>query len=276
MASVSFFFLASIPRSHIKKLKTSYLRKTYKNKSVSYQLATKKPHDWKVLRNISEPAYQAILVSEDWDFYHHPGYDLSQIKEAVNESILKRKRLRGASTITQQVVKNLYFNNERSYTRKIKEFFFSMYLDHTLTKKKILEIYLNIIEYGEGLYGIKGAAAYYFSKSTADLTAREGAFLAMLLPSPKKHAQSYNKKRLTPFATRIVKSVLGKMYRAKYLNQYQLEVALSSRFSWEEPYYSGATPSAPSRPKSRVRGPKKESSGKQSAVHIYKSDISRQ
>jgi monofunctional biosynthetic peptidoglycan transglycosylase len=106
-------------------------------------------------------------------------------------------------------------------------------LEKHTSKQKILETYLNIIEYGKGLYGIEQASRYYFKKSAASLTARESAFLAMLLPSPIKYAKSFKNKSLTPFARRIVDSVLLKMRNAGNISEEEYNTQLESRFSWE-------------------------------------------
>ena len=101
-------------------------------------------------------------------------------------------------------------------------------------KDRILATYLNIIEYGDNLYGIKDAAKYYFKKDPAHLSARESAFIAMLLPSPKRYAQSFRKKELTPFASRIINSILFKMRQGGYISSEEYITSLEGRFSWEK------------------------------------------
>ena len=240
---VLFYFLV-IPRSKIDRLSKGFVEvKTTANKA-SYKIVDKKPKGWKTLKEINYTAAHAIVVSEDWDFYNHSGYDLGQVKEAVGDSV-QGKKLRGASTISQQLIKNLFLSNERSMIRKAKELSFTMYMERSVSKEKTLEIYLNIIEYGEGVYGITNAPKHYFNKSPKNLTAREGAFLAMLLPSPKKHAQSFKDKKLTPFANKVVNSILVKLVRAKYLKEEQLAKEKSRSFSWEKggaPKSSGGAP----------------------------------
>lgn len=228
---ILFYFLV-IPRSEIQSLVNGYVEVKTVDKKASYKIVNKKPSGWKSLKEINYTAAHAIVVSEDWDFYNHSGYDLGQVKEAVEDSV-NGKKLRGASTISQQLVKNLFLSNERSFIRKLKELSFTIYMERTLSKEKILEIYLNIIEYGEGIYGINKASKHYFGKAPKTLTAREGAFLAMLLPNPKKHAQSFKEKKLTPYAAKIVKTILEKLVRAKYIKKEQLERELKKRFNWE-------------------------------------------
>jgi monofunctional biosynthetic peptidoglycan transglycosylase len=228
------FYFFVIPRNQIEGLVDKYVDVKVVKNQPQYTIVSKKPSSWKTLKEINYTAAHAIVVSEDWGFYEHNGYDLGQMKEAVEDTVEDGKRLRGASTISQQVVKNLFLTNERSYIRKIKELTYSMYMERSLKKEKILEIYLNIIEYGEGLYGIDNASKKYFKKSSKDLTAREGAFLAMLLPSPKKHAQSFKQKGLTPFAGKVVNSIIDKLARANYIKKEQVPIEKAKSFTWEK------------------------------------------
>ncbi len=230
---VLFYFLV-IPRSEIDGLVENFVDVKVVKNQPQYKIVSKKPANWKTLKEISYVAAHAIVVSEDWGFYQHNGYDLSQMKEAVEDTVEDGKKLRGASTISQQVVKNLFLTNERSYVRKLKELSYSMYMERSLSKEKILEIYLNIIEYGEGLYGINNASKKYFNKSPKNLTAREGAFLAMLLPSPKRHAQSFKEKDLTPFASKVVDSIIDKLARANYIKKEQAPLEKARSFNWEK------------------------------------------
>lgn len=223
-----------IPRGQIDRLEEGFVEVSVVKSKPTYKIVDKKPKSWKSLKQINYTAAHAIVVSEDWDFYNHSGYDLSQIKEAFSDSVGNGKKLRGASTISQQLVKNLFLSNERSFIRKVKELTYTMYMERTLTKEKILEIYLNIIEYGKGVYGIAGASRHYFGEDPKRLTAREGAFLAMLLPSPAKHAQSFKDKKLTPFAKKVIDDILKKLVKAKYLPKEQLKDEKSKGFKWEK------------------------------------------
>ncbi|CAN0055959.1 unnamed protein product, partial [Chrysoparadoxa australica] len=196
-----------------------------------YELVKKKPKSWTSLKEVNYTAVHALVVSEDWAFYDHNGYDLGQIKEAAEEAV-KGERTRGASTISQQVVKNLFLSPEKSITRKAKELMYSTYMERNVSKEKILETYINIAEFGPGIYGIKAASQYYFKKSPKDLTPKEGAFLAMLLPSPVRYGESFREGSLTPFAEKTVNSILDKMVRAKYLKADQAESAKEQNFNW--------------------------------------------
>ncbi|MDO9183184.1 MAG: transglycosylase domain-containing protein [Bacteriovorax sp.] len=192
------------------------------------------PPGWLVLSKISKRLQQAIIVSEDGLFYLHAGYDLEQLRGALKDSFVLKKKMRGASTITQQLAKNLFLSRDKTFGRKGQELILSIMIEKYADKQKILESYLNIIEYGKNLYGIDQAAHFYFNKNALNLTARESAFIAMLLPSPVKYAKSFQKKSLTAFAKRIIDSILLKMRQAGYISESEYQEQLVSRFSWEK------------------------------------------
>lgn len=227
------FLVMTIPFGDIYRLKSDYIEAKYKNGEVEYLITNKKPTLWTNYSAISPNVIHAIVISEDWGFYEHKGIDWNQLQSAFKAHFYHGDDLRGASTITQQLVKNLFLTSDRSYWRKIKEAMISLYIETQLPKRRILELYLNVIEYGEGIYGIRHASKQYFAKSPLTLTAREGAFLAMLLPNPIKYAISYRQKFLTPYAEMMINSILGKMKMARYLSEEELVQEGSSRFSWE-------------------------------------------
>jgi monofunctional biosynthetic peptidoglycan transglycosylase len=198
-----------------------------------YVLSPVKPHHWVRQDQISYEAKWAIVVSEDWAFFEHEGVDLRQLKIVLEESLQEGEFTRGASTITQQVIKNVILSPERTLTRKLKEILLTRELENTLSKEKILEIYLNIVELGKDIYGIYEASYYYFNKHPRNLNAREGAFLAMLLPSPIKYSVSFKEKRLTDFASEQIDSILIKLRQAKVLTEQQRQAELKKRFFWE-------------------------------------------
>ncbi len=198
----------------------------------SYTISKGKPKSWVNLNNISKYLKWSIVFSEDWSFYDHDGIDIEQMKTALEQMVSKR-RFRGASTITQQMVKNVYLSESKTVTRKIHEIILAQKVEKILTKNKILEVYLNVIEYGPGIFGIKAAASHYFKKSPAALNPREGAFLAMLLPSPKKYYVSFQKKCLTKFARSRVRNILRKLRMGKVINADQYVNEIYSKLSWE-------------------------------------------
>jgi monofunctional biosynthetic peptidoglycan transglycosylase len=204
------------------------------NEPPQVELKRVRPPGWVPLASISKHAIGAVLVSEDWAFYSHPGYDLAQIREAMQHDLKTGKFARGASTITQQVVRNVFLSKEKSLWRKLKEVLLAIRLDRTLGKRRTLEIYFNIAEWGPGFFGIGQASQVYFEKSPAELTAREGAFLAMLLPSPRRYSQSFRQKKLSAFAHRSIEAILSKMVRAQVLTDWERDQARMQRLSFEQ------------------------------------------
>lgn len=178
-----------------------------------------RPANWASLGEVSRVAVGAIIVSEDWAFYQHKGYDPNAIKEAIQEDLEEGRFSRGASTITQQVAKNIFLTREKSIWRKIKELMLAVQMERKIGKRRILEMYLNVAEWGEGIYGIRAASGFYFGKSPLQLSAKEGAFLAMLLPSPKRYSQSFRDRSLTRYASKTINSILNKMVKARFLTE---------------------------------------------------------
>ncbi len=133
----------------------------------------------------------AVIVAEDANFYQHEGIDVRAIKNAIRYDLEKKRFARGASTITQQAAKNLYLSREKTITRKIEEIILAKRMERELTKGRILELYLNIVELGPMVFGIGHGARYYFDKPAALLTPRECAFLAAMLPGPQKVYNPY-------------------------------------------------------------------------------------
>lgn len=209
----------------------------YDKKQETYILSSVKPSHWVRLDRISYYARWAIIVSEDWAFYEHQGIDIRQLRIAIEDSIKEGELTRGASTITQQVIKNVVLSPKREISRKLKEIILAYELEKILSKDKILEHYLNLVELGKGIYGIKNASFYYFNKHPKDLNAREGAFLAMLLPSPVKYSQSFYDKKLSAFAKEQINSILIKLRQAHVYDEKERKIQAQKRFFWESDFY---------------------------------------
>ena len=128
----------------------------------------------------------AVLVSEDAGFYLHKGVAFEELDAAVKDNV-KKHRLRGGSTITQQIAKNLFLTREKTLLRKLRELLLAIELDATLSKNRLLEIYFNIVEWAPGVFGITNAANYYFGKTPEELTPMESAYLASIIPGPSKY-----------------------------------------------------------------------------------------
>ena len=140
-------------------------------------------YEWVNLERISPYAAIAVIASEDQQFPFHAGFDLNSIRESVRASE-RGKKLRGASTISQQVAKNLFLWNGRSFVRKGIEAWMTVLIEFTWPKERILEVYLNIVELGKGIYGMEAAARRFYHKPAARLTSSEAAVLAAVLPNP--------------------------------------------------------------------------------------------
>lgn len=142
---------------------------------------------WVPLSHISPFLRRAVIVGEDASFYSHEGFDWKGIKNAAISNIRSGKLRRGGSTITQQLAKNLYLSSNKTLARKMHEAMIARTIEHRLTKKRILEIYLNIVEWGHHVYGAEAAALHHFGKSALELTREEAALLAAMLPSPREY-----------------------------------------------------------------------------------------
>jgi len=138
------------------------------------------------LARVSRHLIAAVVANEDPKFFGHEGIDWTAVKESVESNVKKGRFARGGSTITQQLAKNLYFTTRKSVTRKLREVIVTRWLEEDLTKRRILEVYLNVIEWGDGVYGCEAAAQRYYRKSAADLDATEAAGLAAMIPSPRR------------------------------------------------------------------------------------------
>lgn len=164
----------------------------------------RKSQIWMPIEQISPHLQRAVLAGEDTHFFEHHGFDWDAIEKAWDEAVKEGEReakeegeynpddwippmpsfKRGASTITQQLAKNLYLSEERSLFRKGREAAITYFLERNLSKKRILEIYLNVIEWGDGIYGAEAASRVYFNKSASSLTPQEAAYLSAMIPSP--------------------------------------------------------------------------------------------
>jgi monofunctional biosynthetic peptidoglycan transglycosylase len=142
-------------------------------------------HRWVAWDGISAHAKVAVIAAEDQRFPEHSGFDLDSINDALAD-IERGRRVRGASTISQQVAKNLFLWPGQSWLRKGLEAYFTVLIELLWSKPRILEVYLNIAEFGRGIYGVGAASETFFNKSPANLTAAESALLAAVLPSPKR------------------------------------------------------------------------------------------
>lgn len=150
-----------------------------KRKSISFM--------WVPLSTISPYAAKAVLIAEDDKFWSHEGFDFKAMGEAFEKNLKARRVRAGGSTISQQLVKNLYLSPSKSPVRKIREAILTWRLEHTLSKRRILELYLNVAEWGDGVYGIEAASRHYFGVHASELEPMQAARLASVLPNPRKY-----------------------------------------------------------------------------------------
>lgn len=164
---------------------------------------------WVPLSRISPHLRHAVVAAEDASFFTHEGFDWEGMKDAALYDLEKGELKRGGSTITQQLAKNLYLSSERSLFRKAHEALITRSLEQHLSKERILELYLNVAEWGQGVYGAEAAARHHFKKPAKELTMEEAAWLAAILPSPRR----YDPIRKTTALSRRYERILRRMSR---------------------------------------------------------------
>jgi monofunctional biosynthetic peptidoglycan transglycosylase len=145
----------------------------------------RRQYQWVRYNRISEHLKRAVLVAEDAAFWEHDGIDLDQIQKSLEINREEGRIVRGGSTITQQLAKNLYLSPSKNYIRKLRELFIARRLEAELSKRRILELYLNVIEWGDGVWGAEAAARTHFGKSAGTLSAPEAALLAAAIVNPR-------------------------------------------------------------------------------------------
>jgi monofunctional biosynthetic peptidoglycan transglycosylase len=143
-------------------------------------------HDWEPIENISKQLQLAVICAEDQNFLDHSGFDLEAIKKAY-EGNKKGKRVKGASTISQQTAKNVFLWPQRNWLRKGLEAYFTFLIENLWSKERILEVYLNSIEMGNGVFGAEAASRFWYNKKALNLTSSEAASIAAILPNPRKY-----------------------------------------------------------------------------------------
>lgn len=175
----------------------------------------------------------AVVISEDAGFFLHNGIDFQELNAAVNDNI-QNHRLRGGSTIPQQLAKNLFLSREKTLLRKLREVLLSIELDATLSKERLLEIYFNIVEWAPGIFGIADAAEYYFAKRPEDLTALESAYLASVIPGPSKYHYQFLTKNVSENWYKNLFRLLGIMNTTGHLSDEEYEKALYQTLIFRE------------------------------------------
>ncbi|MCE1225222.1 MAG: transglycosylase domain-containing protein [Geobacteraceae bacterium] len=180
---------------------------------------------WTPTSRIPPEMKWAVILAEDSNFYKHDGVDVKAIKEAIKYDLEKQSMARGASTITQQVAKNVFLSREKTITRKLKEVYLAWRMEQELTKGRILELYLNVVELGPMVYGIGHGSQYYFGKPASAMTPRECAFLAAMLPGPRV---AYNPYRNLGKVLSRSNMILRKLRSKGVISSDELQVALAT------------------------------------------------
>ncbi len=164
-------------------------------------------HHWVPYEQISVHLKRAVIAAEDQKFLDHEGFDVDAIHEAYEKNARSGRIRRGASTISQQLAKNLFLSPPRTYLRKAHEAVMTLMIELVLSKRRILEVYLNVIEWGSGIYGAEAAAQHYYGKAAAELEPEEAARLAAMIPSPR----FYTSNPSTPYLEQRTEILLGEM-----------------------------------------------------------------
>lgn len=176
--------VSSLRKEHFKK--TSFMK--YREKEWSENGEEKRlVHKWVPLKRVSPYLVKAVIIAEDDKFWRHEGFDFKAMERALQTDLQKGKLKAGGSTITQQLAKNLYLSPSKNPVRKMKEAIYTWRLEKALSKRRIIELYVNAAEWGDGIFGIQAAARHYYGKSASALSAMEAARLASVLPNPIRY-----------------------------------------------------------------------------------------
>lgn len=170
---------------------------------------------WVPFEHIPQILKDTVRIAEDAGFYWHKGVDYDELKEAIKKNIQEKKFVRGGSTITQQLAKNLYLSTEKNLSRKIKEYLIARRLEKALSKDRIFELYLNVIEFGPGIFGIDAASQYHFGCSVSDLTLEEIVRLVAVIPKPL----SIDPRGDSPWLRWRCRWLLHKLQLYEYINE---------------------------------------------------------
>jgi monofunctional biosynthetic peptidoglycan transglycosylase len=164
-------------------------------------------HQWQPYERISNSLKRAVVAAEDARFTEHEGVDWEAVQKAYEENVRRGRPVKGGSTISQQLAKNLFLSSERSYLRKAQELAITAMLEFVWDKRRILEVYLNVVEWGDGLFGAEAAARHYYGVPAAQIGPQQAARMAAFLPSPKR----YGRLRAGPFLDRRTEHILRYM-----------------------------------------------------------------
>ena len=229
LGMATFIMLEDLP--HFQEGSFERIQKEAQDNIAQHLKGTQSSQSWVKIENISRELIYAIIMSEDGQFFSHQGVDYDALINALGENIKRREWSLGGSTISQQTIKNIYLTQSKSLYRKLQEIIATRRLEKALTKNQILELYLNLVEFGPNIYGINEAAQYYFNTNGKKLNAAQGAFLAILMPSPRKyHYTIFQNKHLSKRHLRKYKRILQDMRYKDYISPAQHTLYLKWNF----------------------------------------------
>jgi monofunctional biosynthetic peptidoglycan transglycosylase len=210
----AFYFYSTLPNVAVLKNRNPPATALMELRDAEYRakkVRLERQQFWVPYGAIADPLKKAVLLAEDAAFFSHSGVDLKELKESLKKDWETLSFKRGGSTITMQLAKNLYLNPSKNPLRKAKEIIIAWQLERALSKHRILELYLNIVEWGPQIYGAEAAARHYFGKSAGSLSAVEAATLAAVLPSPR-----HSREKSTTYRRNLI---LGRMASIGYISQ---------------------------------------------------------
>jgi hypothetical protein len=191
--------------------------------------------DWVPFADVSRHLETAVLVCEDAHFFRHRGFDPEAIDNSIRQNVAAKRFVRGASTISMQLAKNLYLSHAKTLARKLQEAAFTLLLEQELSKQEILELYLNVIEFGPGIYGIGPAAQHYFNTNPADLSLGQSLYLASILPRPRQHHFGDDGK-LSRGLSEYLRKLMAIAHKIKRISQDELTEGEQEQVTFGEPY----------------------------------------
>jgi len=186
---------------------------------------------WVPLEKVSPYLTKAVIIAEDDKFWTHEGFDVEAIQKAIEKDLKARRFKFGGSTISQQLTRNLFLSPEKTLLRKLREAVITWRMERVLSKRRILELYVNVVEWGEGIFGIEAASRFYYGKPARDLNPEESARLAAVLPNPRKYRPTGNQ----PYVmnrTRVIYDIMAK--RGIVIPEYEEVEKVEEELSPEE------------------------------------------
>lgn len=225
----TFFFFHNLPDvkhssyNDLKRQAQTQIAKKYERKG--------RRHTWVTIKNMNRDLLYTLVMSEDAEFFNHNGIDHDAIINALFQNVKADTIKFGASTISQQVAKNLYLSGEKSLIRKVKEYFITRDLETYFSKNQILELYANMAEFGPDIFGVYAAGKSFFGKHPKNLNAAEGAYMALMLPSPRKnHYKLIQNKNFTKSFRNKYRRVLRDMRYKEYISPKQYARYIKYKF----------------------------------------------